>query len=128
MSMRDDFWALAHELINDAFADLRMTAEFTASSGWDPESQTSTPESQTSPPAPKSVPMIRLKANHSQLINNGGHALLGDYRLIGSAISFGGFNPEVDNTRLTFNGDSLLVVGKQVDPAGAAIILDVKRS
>lgn len=121
MSMRDDFWELAHELINDAFADLRMTAEFTASSGWDPESQTSTP-------ATKSVPMIRLKANHSQLINNGGHALLGDYRLIGSAISFGGFNPEVDNTRLTFNGDSLLVVGKQVDPAGAAIILDVKRS
>lgn len=121
MSMRDDFWELAHELINEAFADLRMTAEFSIGTGWNPETQSSTLET-------KSIPMIRLKANHSQLINNGGHALLGDYRLIGSAISFGGFNPDVDNTRLTFDGDSLLVVGKQVDPAGAAIILDVKRS
>jgi hypothetical protein len=117
MSTPQTFINLAAKLIGNKFASFAKPCVFTNATGWNDATQTATTETQT-------VKAIRIDYKARDI--NGQSVQINDYMLIAQ------FSPitipvRADSTTCTFKTEKLQIKNINIDPAGATIIMQVRR-
>jgi len=112
-----EFIDLAAELIGDEFAAFAADCVLLNVTGWNDATQTATTETQT-------VKAIRIDYRARDI--NGQSVQINDYMLI-AQFSLITIPVRTDSTTCTFKTEKLQIKNVAIDPAGAAIIMQVRR-
>jgi hypothetical protein len=112
-----EFWDLAAELIRGEFADFTETTVLSVFGPFDYNTQSAPIEFSAS------IPMIKYDYKVNQY--DGEKVKIGDFMLIGE-LQLISFEPSVDNTKVTYNGEEVNLNRVEIDPAGASVILHVR--
>lgn len=113
-----EFVDLAAELIGDEFAPFTKTLDLKNAGGFDYATQTVTTE-QT-----QSIPAIRLEFEAESYANQA--IMVGDFMLIAEYQKIT-IPVRPDSTSGVFDGQSVAIKSTEIDPAGATIIMHVRR-
>lgn len=116
-TLRSEFIALAAELIGDEFSDFTQPCILTNVTGWNNATQTATTETQT-------VDAIRIDFQSRDF--DGQKIMVNDYMLIAQRQPIT-IPVRPDSTECTFGGEALIIKDVNIDPAGATIIMHVRR-
>jgi len=112
-----DFIDLAAELIGDEFAAFADDCVLLNATGWNNVTQAATTETQT-------VKAIRIDYKARDI--NGESVQINDYMLI-AQFSLITIPVRTDSTTCTFRAEKLQIKNVNIDPAGATIIMQVRR-
>jgi hypothetical protein len=116
-TLPQEFIDLAAELIGDEFAAFADDCVLLNAAGWNNATQVATTETQT-------LKAIRLDYKTRDI--NGESVQINDYMLI-AQYQLITIPVRSDSTTCTFNAEKLQIKNVTIDPAGATIIMQVRR-
>lgn len=112
-----EFIDLAAELIGEEFVAFADDCILLNVTGWNDSTQTATTQTQT---------IKAIRTDYSAREINGESIQVNDYMLIAEFQTIT-IPVRTDSTTCTFKTEKLMIVSVNIDPAGAAIIMQVRR-